>query len=84
MAEFWLRKATTLAPGGKDVDAATLFQKVRVKRTYGPLTQDYAVKVDFTEYGRAVFATDQLEEGGYSSSLSLRLTISTHYHTIPH
>ena len=66
MAEFWFRKATTLAPGGKDIEAATLFQKVRVKRTYGPLTEDYAVNVEFTEYGRAVFATDIFEEGGYN------------------
>lgn len=66
MAEFWFRKATSLVPEKdreKDLEAATLFQQLRVKRIYGPLTMDYAVKVDFTEYGRAVFATEDLEAG---------------------
>lgn len=66
MAEFWFRKATALIPQKerrKDLEAPTLFQKVRVKRIYGPLTMDYPVRVDFTEYGRAVFATDKLEPG---------------------
>jgi hypothetical protein len=66
MAEFWFRKATALIPEKerkKDLEAPTLFQKVRVKRIYGPLTVDYPVKVDFTDYGRAVYATDTLEPG---------------------
>ena len=52
-----------MAPGGKDIEAATLFQKIRVKRIYGPLTAEYPVRVDFTEYGRTVFATDNLQPG---------------------
>ena len=52
-----------MAPGGKDLEAATLFQKIRVKRIYGPLTAEYPVRVDFTEYGRTVFATDNLQPG---------------------
>ena len=63
MAEFWLRKATKMAPGGRDIETATLFQKIRVKRIYGPLTAEYPVRVDFTEYGRAVIATDNLQPG---------------------
>lgn len=66
MAEFWLRKATTMIPEKerrKDLEAQTLFQKVRVGRIYGPLTDGYPVRVDFTGYGRAVFATDSLESG---------------------
>jgi hypothetical protein len=39
MAEFWLRKACQLA-NSKDEEAAILFQKVRVQRLYGPLTQE--------------------------------------------
>lgn len=66
MAEFWLRKATAMgADKTKDIEAATLFQKVRVKRIYGPLTMDYPVRVDFTECGRAVMATAKLHEGSY-------------------
>ena len=55
LAEFWFRKATQLS-GEKDEEAAQLFQKVRVKRLYDPLTEDQPVFVEFTEYGRAVFA----------------------------
>ncbi|XP_045193581.2 uncharacterized protein LOC123549506 [Mercenaria mercenaria] len=66
LAEFWFRKATALIPQkekSKDLEAPILFQKVRVKRIYGPLTIDFPVKVDFTNYGRAVYATDTLEPG---------------------
>ncbi|CAG5133628.1 unnamed protein product, partial [Candidula unifasciata] len=59
LAEFWLRKATQLS-GGKDEEAAFLFQKVRVRRLYDPLTQDQPVKVDFTKFGRAIFAKGNL------------------------
>lgn len=55
LAEFWFRKATQLS-GGKDEEAAFLFQKVRVRRLYDPLTQDQPVMVDFTKFGRAIFA----------------------------
>ncbi|XP_052815267.1 uncharacterized protein LOC128242221 [Mya arenaria] len=66
LAEFWLRKATAMVPEANrhtDLDSATLFQQVRVKRIYGPLTKECPVKVAFTDYGRAVIATDNLEPG---------------------
>ena len=52
-----------MAQGGRDTEAETLFQKIRVKRIYGPLTGEFPVRVDFTQYGRAVFATDNLQPG---------------------
>lgn len=66
MAEFWLRKATAMVPEkdkSSDLEAATLFQKVRVKRIYGPLAMNFPVSVEFTEYGRAVVATKTLQPG---------------------
>ncbi|XP_012944230.1 uncharacterized protein LOC101858898 [Aplysia californica] len=62
LAEFWLRKATQLS-GGKDEEAAMLFQKVRVRRLYEPLTEDQPVQVDFTQFGRAVFAKEDIPAG---------------------
>ncbi|GFN79266.1 SET and MYND domain-containing protein 5 [Plakobranchus ocellatus] len=62
LAEFWLRKATQLS-GGKDEEAAMLFQKVRVKRLYDPLTEDQPVHVEFTQFGRAVIAKDDIAQG---------------------
>ncbi|KAK0049758.1 hypothetical protein Bpfe_020779 [Biomphalaria pfeifferi] len=62
LAEFWLRKATTLS-GGKDEEAAFMFQKVRVRRLYEPLTEDQPIKVDFTKFGRAVFAKCDIPKG---------------------
>ncbi|KAL8615327.1 hypothetical protein ACOMHN_038066 [Nucella lapillus] len=59
-AEFWLRKATVTS-GKKDVEAAVLFQKIRVKRLYDPLTEGFPVAVDFTQYGRAVVATEDVK-----------------------
>ncbi|KAK3603900.1 hypothetical protein CHS0354_042911 [Potamilus streckersoni] len=61
-AEFWYRKATSLSQM-KDIEAAMLFQKVRVERIYGPLTIDYPIKVDFTKYGRSIFATKSMNKG---------------------
>ena len=61
-AEFWLRKATVTS-GKKDMEAAVLFQKVRVKRLYGPMTEAFPVAVDFTQYGRAVLATEDIKAG---------------------
>ncbi|KAK7114860.1 uncharacterized protein [Littorina saxatilis] len=61
-AEFWLRRAT-MTSGKKDQEAAILFQKVRVKRLYGPLTEDFPVTVDFTQYGRAVVAKHDVKAG---------------------
>ncbi|KAL4234655.1 hypothetical protein ACF0H5_006296 [Mactra antiquata] len=66
MAEFWYRKATQMIPESEkntDLESAIEFQKIRVKRIYGPLTMDFPVTVNFTDYGRAVFATDNLESG---------------------
>mgnify|MGYP000382095134 CR=1 FL=1 len=66
MTEFWLRKATSLITESEkktDLEAQTIFQKARVGRVYGPLTDGFAVKVDFTEYGRAIFATDNILSG---------------------
>lgn len=61
-AEFWLRKATVTS-GRRDEEAGILFQKVRVKRLYGPLTEDFPVAVDFTQYGRAVVAKEDVPAG---------------------
>ncbi|KAH3768787.1 hypothetical protein DPMN_170004 [Dreissena polymorpha] len=64
MSEFWLRKATEMVPEAdrrKDLEAAMLFQQVRVDRIYGPLTYEFPVKVKFTDYGRAVVATESLK-----------------------
>ncbi|KAL3860602.1 hypothetical protein ACJMK2_010701 [Sinanodonta woodiana] len=61
-AEFWYRKATTLSQM-KDIEAAMMFQKVRAERIYGPLTINYPIKVNFTKYGRSIFATKGLKIG---------------------
>ena len=66
LTEFWLRKATSMIPESekrKDLESASLFQQVRVNRIYGPLTSEYPIRVTFTEYGRAVVATENLEPG---------------------
>lgn len=62
LAEFWFRKATQ-ATSGKDEETKILFQKCRVKRLYGPLAADFPIKVDFTEYGRAIYATEDISAG---------------------
>lgn len=62
LAEFWFRKATQMTTG-KDDEPKILFQKCRVIRLYGPLTTDCPIKVDFTEYGRAIYATEDIPEG---------------------
>lgn len=61
-AESWLRRATQLSQR-KDVEAATLFQKIRVHRLYDPLTKGTKVRIDFTEYGRAVVAKEDVKAG---------------------
>ena len=73
-AEFWLRKATQLS-GKKDTEAAILFQKIRVRRLYGPLTADFPVTVDFTQYGRAVVATEDIPAGEVRQFLSLSVPL---------
>ncbi|XP_013418557.1 SET and MYND domain-containing protein 5-like [Lingula anatina] len=62
MAEFWLRKATQ-ASQGQDREASMLFQQVRVKRLYDPLTVNHPIEVTFSEYGRAVLAKENIEPG---------------------
>lgn len=61
-AEFWFRKATK-ASDNKDEESAILFQKVRTSRLYGPMTLDFPVKVDFSQFGRSVIATEDIPEG---------------------
>ncbi|XP_063441122.1 uncharacterized protein LOC134721815 [Mytilus trossulus] len=62
LAEFWLRKASELAKS-KDEETAICFQKVRAHRLYDPLTKDMPVTVDFTMYGKAVFAVKDIKAG---------------------
>lgn len=62
-----------------DLEAQTLFQKARVGRVYGPLTDGFPVKVDFTEFGRAVFATDDIYAGKHfrgETSCSYEICVS--------
>lgn len=61
-AEFWLRKAT-LVSGKQDKEANILFQKVRVKRLFDPLTKDFPIAVDFLQYGRALIAKRDIKAG---------------------
>ncbi|KAK7113479.1 hypothetical protein V1264_012758 [Littorina saxatilis] len=61
-AESWLRNASRLA-GPQDTSAAILFQKVRAKRLYQPLTQGMPVEVTFTSQGRAVCTTKPVKKG---------------------
>ena len=59
MAEFWFRKATNLSDRGED-EAAFAFQRIRVHRLYEPLTVEFPVEVDFRQFGRAIFATEDI------------------------
>ncbi|XP_021368913.1 uncharacterized protein LOC110460368 [Mizuhopecten yessoensis] len=61
-AEFWLRKAYTLSEK-KDQEAAIIFQKVRTSRIYSPMTTDFPVTVDFSGYGRGIYAKRDIPEG---------------------
>ncbi|XP_041376113.1 SET and MYND domain-containing protein 5-like [Gigantopelta aegis] len=61
MAEFWFRKATKLSEPGDD-EAAFAFQRIRVHRLYDPLTADFPVEVDFRQFGRAIFATEDIHK----------------------
>ena len=60
-AEHWLRQACRLDK--EDNEAPLLFQNIRVKRLYGPLTEGSKVAVKFTQFGRAVHATDDIKPG---------------------
>ena len=40
----------------KDEEAKLLFQKVRVRREYEPLCEEYPIYVQFTQFGRSVHA----------------------------
>ena len=60
-AEYWLRQACRLDKDSEE--APLLFQNVRVKRLYGPLTDGSKVEVNFTQFGRAVHAIDDVKAG---------------------
>ena len=60
-AESWLRQACRLDK--TDDQSPLLFQNIRVKRLYGPLTEGSKVEVRFTQFGRAVHATDNVSAG---------------------
>lgn len=62
VAEAWLRNATKLADKG-DNSSAILFQRIRAKRLYEPLTHDMPVEVTFTNQGRAVRTTRAIKKG---------------------
>lgn len=63
-AELWLKNATKF--GGKRAEeAAMLFQDVRVKRLYDPLTSGTKVSIKFTEFGRTMHATEDVNKGAY-------------------
>lgn len=62
LAEFWLRKASMLA-NTKDEEAGILFQKIRAHRLFDPITKDMPVTVDFSMYGRAIFAIKDIKAG---------------------
>ena len=70
-AELWLRKATSL--DGKGEEAATLFQKVRIKRLYESLSASYPVKIEFTKHGRAVVATKDVKPGDVTINIFILL-----------
>lgn len=61
-AESWLRQGCKVSKG--DQDMPLLFQNIRVKRLYGPLTAGTKVNVIFTQYGRAVVASEDISPGG--------------------
>ena len=58
---MWLRHACRL--NKEDEEAPLLFQNVRVKRLYGPLTEGSKVEVRFTQFGRAVHVTEDVSAG---------------------
>ncbi|ESO95080.1 hypothetical protein LOTGIDRAFT_232186 [Lottia gigantea] len=82
-AEFWFRRATKLSKEGDD-EAAMLFQQVRVDRLYRPLTAGYPVKVEFKQFGRGVYATEDIKEGdiAFVDSPVVRAMISNPEHKI--
>ena len=60
-AEYWLRQACRMDK--EDNEAPLLFQNIRVRRLYGPLTDGSKVEVKFTQFGRAVHAIDDIKAG---------------------
>ncbi|XP_078673916.1 protein-lysine N-trimethyltransferase SMYD5-like [Branchiostoma floridae x Branchiostoma belcheri] len=62
LSEVWLRRASRLTEGN-DYEALLLFQQTRIHRFYDPLTEGTSVQVRFTKYGRAVFCSEDVEEG---------------------
>lgn len=63
LAEFWLRKATQISKN-EDLESAVAFQQIRVRRLYEPLCTGFPVKVVFSQYGKCIIATDDIEENG--------------------
>nr|KAG5702738.1 hypothetical protein BaRGS_003612 [Batillaria attramentaria] len=61
-AEDWLRHASKLAAKG-DNSSTILFQRVRAKRLYDPLTHDMPVEVTFTNQGRSVRTKQAIKKG---------------------
>ncbi|XP_013406112.1 potential protein lysine methyltransferase SET5-like [Lingula anatina] len=62
LAETWLRKATQVSDG-QHSEAALLFQQIRTKRLYEPLTTGLPIEVKFEEYGRGIFAKEDFSGG---------------------
>ncbi|XP_052814472.1 uncharacterized protein LOC128241535 isoform X2 [Mya arenaria] len=60
-AESWLRNGTKADKS--DMEMPLLFQNIRVKRLYGPLTENTKVGVVFTHYGRAIQAAEDIKPG---------------------
>ncbi|XP_060601821.1 uncharacterized protein LOC132755020 isoform X1 [Ruditapes philippinarum] len=60
-AEAWLRQGCKLDKNDKEMPL--LFQNIRVKRLYGPLTDGTKVNVVFTQFGRAIVASENISPG---------------------
>ncbi|CAH1780281.1 unnamed protein product [Owenia fusiformis] len=60
--ELWCKKATQLSPT-KNCEPAILFQQIRTQRVYSHSCKDLPIEVRFSEYGRAVYATDDIKAG---------------------
>ncbi|KAH3753747.1 hypothetical protein DPMN_188396 [Dreissena polymorpha] len=60
-AEAWLRSGSKADK--TDVEMPLLFQNIRVKRLYGPLTEGTKVNVVFTQYGRSIQAAEDIKHG---------------------
>ena len=63
LAEFWLRKATQISQN-QDLESAIAFQQIRVSRLYDPLCIGFPVKVAYSQYGKCIIATEDIEQNG--------------------